>query len=68
MGRLPGIEIGKGANGHARYLHIDLTIHGNNELLEDFLDSLEIERREDEPRIPLEEFIKEQNNKRGLNI
>ncbi|GHV47760.1 hypothetical protein FACS1894181_01880 [Bacteroidia bacterium] len=68
MKRLPGIKTEKDVNGRTRFLRIDLNRHGSNELLEDFLDVLEVEKRKNEPRTPLEEFVKIQNEKRGLNV
>ncbi|MDR2449799.1 MAG: hypothetical protein LBD52_07560 [Prevotellaceae bacterium] len=68
MGQLQGIKYTKDASGYNRYVHIDLRQYGNDELLEDFLDKIDIEARKDEPTVPLREFIKEQNKKRGINL
>jgi hypothetical protein len=68
MKQLEGIRYTKDATGHNRYVRIDLNRYGNHELLEDFLDGLEAEAQKGEPTISLREFLKIQNEKRGLNV
>jgi hypothetical protein len=68
MGAIAGIKYTKDATGHKRYVRVDLDMYGENQLLEDFLDLLEIEVHKGEPTIPLREFIKDQDKKRGLNV
>jgi hypothetical protein len=65
---LAGIKYTKDATGRKRYVRIDLDMYEENEALQDFLDLLEIEARKGEPTVPLREFIKEQNKKRGINV
>ncbi|MDR0582050.1 MAG: hypothetical protein LBG31_03700 [Prevotellaceae bacterium] len=66
MGQLQGIKYTKDASGYNRYVHIDLQQYGNDELLEDFLDRIDIEARKGEPSIPLEEVVARENKRRGL--
>ncbi|KAA6350904.1 hypothetical protein EZS27_001751 [termite gut metagenome] len=66
MEQLAGIEYEKDATGRTRYLRVDIDKYGENEALQDFLDGIEAMSRKGEPTIPLHEFIKEQNEKRGL--
>jgi len=54
--------------GKNRYLRIDLKQHGDNQLLEDFLDLLDVEARKDEPTYPLREVLEEENKRRGINV
>jgi hypothetical protein len=68
MGEIAGIKYTKDATGHKRYVRVDLNMYGENQLLEDFSDMLEIEAHKGEPTIPLREFIKEQNKKRGIDV
>jgi len=62
-----GIKYSKGTNGN-RYVRIDLDIHGENQLLEDFLDLTEIEasKKEEGEYVPLEDFMREEYKRRGL--
>ncbi|MDR3134257.1 MAG: hypothetical protein LBU42_09630 [Prevotellaceae bacterium] len=66
MGQLQGIKYTKDACGYNRYVHIDLQQHGGNELLEDFLDRIDIEARKEEPTVPFEEVLARENKRRGL--
>jgi hypothetical protein len=68
MEAIAGIEYTKDISGKKRYVQIDLDMYGENQLIEDFLDLLDIEACKGEPTIPLREFINEQNKKRGLNV
>ena len=61
-----GVTYKKDFLGRNRYLRIDLKQHGTNQLLEDFLDGLEVEASKDETTRPLREIIDEQNKKRGF--
>jgi hypothetical protein len=65
---LAGIKYTKDTSGRTRYVEVDLDMHGDNQLLEDFLDGLEAMKSKGEPTIPLRDFIQEQNKKRGLNV
>jgi len=66
METIAGIKYTKGLNGHKRYVRVDLDMYGENQLLEDFLDLLEIEARKDEPTYPFEEVVKAEFERRGL--
>ncbi|MDR3189315.1 MAG: hypothetical protein LBT94_09070 [Prevotellaceae bacterium] len=63
---LAGIKYTKDADGRNRYLQIDLDRYGENQLLDDFLDMLDIEARKDEPTYPLEEVVARENKRRSL--
>ena len=66
MEHLPGIEYEKDESGRIRYVRIDLDMYGENQLLEDFLDLMDMEARKDEPAYPLEEVMKAEFERRGL--
>ena len=68
METIAGIKYTKNSKLKKHYVRIDLDMYGENELLEDFLDLLEIEARKDEPTRPLRDVIREQNLKRGINV
>ena len=63
-----GITYRKDFFGRNRYLRIDLKQHTNTQLIEDFIDILDIEAHKDEPTRPLREIVEEQNKKRGINV
>ena len=63
---LAGIKYTKDATGHNRYVRIDLKKYGENKLLEDFLDMLDIEARKGEPTYPFEEVMRNEFKRRGL--
>jgi hypothetical protein len=66
MKQLEGIKYTKDATGYNRYVRIDLKQYGNDELLEDFLDSIDIAARKEEPTVPFEEVLARENKRRGL--
>ncbi|MDR1337200.1 MAG: hypothetical protein LBK22_10265 [Tannerella sp.] len=66
MAQVAGIRYTKDAGGFNRYVRIDLKRYGDNELLEDLLDSLEVEARKGESAMPFEDFVKEENKRRGI--
>ena len=68
METVTGIKYTKSPNGNKRYVRVDLDLHGENQLLEDFLDMLEIEASKNEAGeyVPLEDFMKEEYKRRGL--
>ena len=66
METIAGIKYTKDSKGNKRYVRIDLDMYGENQLLEDFLDLLEIEARKGEPTYPLEEVMKAEYERRGL--
>ena len=63
MNTSSGITMKKDYKGRERYVRIDLKKHGNNELLEDFLDLQEAKSRKGGEIISLQEF-KESMDKR----
>jgi len=64
---LAGIKYTKDITGYNRYVRIDLEKYGENQLLEDFLDILDIEARKNEPTYPFEEVMRNEFKRRGLN-
>ena len=56
MGTIAGIKYTKDSAGNKRYVRVDLDMYGENPLLEDFLDMLDIEARKGEETISLDEF------------
>jgi hypothetical protein len=66
MEQLSGIKYTKDSTGQTRYVRVDLNQYGDNELFEDFLDSLEVEARKGEKATSFEDFIKEENKRRGI--
>ena len=68
METIEGIKYTKDSKGNKRYVRVDLDKYGENQLLEDFLDLIEIEDCKNEPKRPLRDIIREQNQKRGMNV
>ena len=66
METVAGIKYTKSPIGHKRYVRVDLDIHGENQLLEDFLDGLDIIARQGEPTYPFDEVMKAEFERRGL--
>ena len=68
METVAGIKYTKSPSGHKRYVRVDLDMYGENQLLEDFLDLIEIEASKNETGeyVPLEDFMKEEYKRRGL--
>jgi hypothetical protein len=62
-----GIKYTKSPKGN-NYVRVDLDMYGENQLLEDFLDWIDIEASMNEPKRPLRDIIIEQNQKRGINV
>ena len=56
MNTSSGITMEKDHKGRERYVRIDLKKHGDNELLEDFLDLQEAKSRKGDEIISLQEF------------
>ena len=54
--------------GDGRFLCVDLEQCKNNQLIEDLIDILDVEACKDEPTIPFEDFVKEENKRRGINV
>jgi len=67
MEAVAGIKYTKSPNGNKRYVRVDLDMYGENQLLEDFLDLIDIEARKDEPVYPLDEVLARENKRRGLD-
>ena len=63
MSGVTGIRFEQDASGITRYARIDLRRYGNNELLEDFFDSLEMDARENDETVPWEEVRTELDKK-----
>jgi len=61
-----GIKYTKSPNGNKSYVRVDLDMHGDNQLLEDFLDGIEVMSRKDEPTYPFEEVMRAEFERRGL--
>ena len=53
-------------SGGRRYVRIDLDMYEENQLLEDFLDLMDIEARKGEPTYPFDEVMKAEFERRGL--
>ena len=68
MAAVAGIKYTNNPAGNRRFVHIDLDVHGENQLLEDFLDLQEIEasKKDAGEYVPLEEFMREEYKRRGL--
>jgi hypothetical protein len=66
MNKTAGIKYTKNAAGRKRYLCIDLDMYGENQLIEDFIDLMDIEARKGEPVYPLEDVLEYENKRRGL--
>ena len=65
---LAGIEYTKDVTGRNRYVRIDLEKYGKNQLLEDFLDGLEIMARKDEETVNLDEFNRYIDERLNANV
>ena len=67
-----GIKYTKDALGRNRYLRIDLEKFANNELIEelveDFVDGLEAMALQGGETMPFEDFVKEENKRRGIDV
>ena len=68
MGEIAGIKYTKDATGRKRYVRVDLDLYGENQLIEDFLDLLDIEAHKGEPTYPLSDVISELETKHGTQI
>jgi len=68
METVAGIKYTKSPKGNKRYVRVDLDMYGENQLLEDFLDLVDIEasKNESDEYVPLEEFMKKEYERRGL--
>lgn len=68
METIAGIKYTKSPNGDKRYVRVDLDMYGENQLLEDFLDLLDIEARKGEETISLDEFNRYIDKRLEMNI
>ena len=66
METIAGIKYTKDSKRNKRYVRVDLDMYGENQLLEDFLDLIEIEARKGEPTYPFDEVMKAEFERRGL--
>jgi hypothetical protein len=66
METVAGVKYKKDAAGKKRYVQIDLDMYGDNHLIEDFLDLLDIEARKGEPAYPFDEVMRKEFKRRGL--
>lgn len=66
MAHVAGIKYETDARGAKRYVRIDLKKFGNNQLLEDFLDGMDVEKRKGEETVPLEDVVKRLNKKQDI--
>jgi hypothetical protein len=66
MAAIAGIKYTNNPNSNKHFVHIDLSVHGNNQLLEDFLDGLDAMARQGEPTYPFDEVMKAEFERRGL--
>jgi len=63
MASVAGIKYEVDSRGAKRFVRIDLKKYGNNQLLEDFLDGMDVKKRKGEETVPLEDVIKKHNKK-----
>jgi len=68
METIAGIKYTKDSKGNKRYVRVDLDMYGENQLLEDFLDLIEIESRKNDETISLDEFNKYIDNRVKMNV
>jgi hypothetical protein len=68
MAQLEGIKYTKDATGRKRYVRIDLEKYGENRLLEDFLDGLEVMAVKGKETVSLDEFNRYVDERLRLNV
>jgi hypothetical protein len=66
MEQIAGIKYTNSGSYH--YVRVDLDMYENNDLLQDFLDSLEIKVRKGEKTISLDEFNKYIDKRLEVNV
>jgi len=66
--KFTGVKYRKDTMGRNRYLQIDLEKHGNNQLIEDFLDMLSIDESEGNETVSLDEFNRYVDEKLRTNV
>jgi hypothetical protein len=67
MEAIPGIKYAKDSRGN-NCVRINLDMYGENQLLEDFLDLIEIESRRDDETISLDEFNRYIDKRVEMNV
>jgi hypothetical protein len=68
MGAIAGIKYTKDKTGRKRYVRIDLDMYGENQLIEDFLDLLDIEANKGDETISIDEFNKYIDKRLEANV
>jgi hypothetical protein len=68
MGAIEGIKYTRDKTGRKRYVRVDLDMYGENQLIEDFLDLLEVEARKGDETISLDEFNKYIDERLKANV
>ena len=68
METVAGIKYTKNPKNNKRYVRVDLDMYGENQLLEDFLDLIDIEARKDEETISLDEFNRYIDKRLEMNV
>jgi len=70
METIAGIKYTKSPKGNKRYVRVDLDMYGENQLLEDFLDMIDIEalKKESNEYITLDEFNKYIDERVKMNV
>jgi len=66
MPAVKGIKFEKDTKGRAKSVTIDLKQHGNDRLLEDYLDNIAADANEKEPRYNFRDVINKIKKKRGI--
>jgi len=68
MEAVAGIKYTKSPIGNKNYVRVDLDMYGENQLLEDFLDLIEIENRQNNETISLDEFNRYIDKRVKMNV
>ena len=68
MEAVAGIKYTKSPIGNKNYVRVDLDMYGENQLLEDFLDLIEIENRKNNETISLDEFNRYIDKRVKMNV
>jgi len=70
MEAIAGIKYTKSPKGNKRYVRVDLDMYGENQLLEDFLDMIDIEasKKESNEYITLDDFNKYIDERVKMNV
>ena len=68
MEAVEGIKYTKDSKRNKHYVRIDLDLYGENQLLEDFLDLIEIENLQNDETISLNEFNQYIDKRIEMNV